>query len=122
MSYFKNKDRDLPEQAVYPGIVGRLIHTDKVTIGDFRIAAGTILPQHAHPHEQISTVLEGTFVFQVGEETRRCGPGDVATIPPNVPHTGEAFTDCRVIDVFSPVREDYREVTNLLLDGLRSPT
>lgn len=105
---FINKERDLPLQEVFPGITGYLIHTTLNTIADFRIAAGTELPEHAHPHEQTSTVLEGRFLFTVGKETRELGPGEVAVIPGNVAHSGKALTDCRIMDVFAPVREDYR--------------
>ena len=115
MSYFTNKARDLPRQSVFPGIEGHLIHTERVTIGDFYIQAGTRLPAHAHPHEQTSTILEGTFEFTVGGETKVCGPGDVAVIPGNVEHSAVAITDCRVLDVFGPVREDYRAETERLL-------
>lgn len=108
MSYFVDKAKDLEAVEVWPGIKGHLIHTDHCTIADFRFTAGTKLPPHEHPHEQTSTVLEGNFSFTVGGETRTLGPGEVAVIPGGVPHAGEALTDCRIIDVFSPVREDYR--------------
>ena len=110
MSYFISKHTDLPLQEVFSGITGHLVHTRLTTIADFRIAAGTKLPAHAHPHEQTSTILEGRFLFTVGGETRELGPGDVAVIPGGVEHSGEALTDCRIIDVFAPVREDYRDV------------
>ncbi|NOY99054.1 MAG: cupin domain-containing protein, partial [Chloroflexi bacterium] len=35
-------------------------------------------------------------------------PGAVAVIPPDVPHAGRAVTDCRIIDVFYPTREEYK--------------
>lgn len=108
MSYFINKATDLPLQEVFPGITGHLIHTELSTIADFRIAAGTALPEHSHPHEQTSTILEGRFLFTVGGETKELGPGEVAVIPGNVAHSGTALTDCRIMDIFSPVREDYR--------------
>lgn len=108
MAYFIDKTTDLPLLEVWPGIRGHIVHTEAATIADFRIAAGTVLPTHAHPHAQTSTVLAGRFRFTVGEETRELGPGEVAVIPGDVPHTGEALTDCRILDVFTPVREDYR--------------
>ncbi|WP_020571785.1 cupin domain-containing protein [Neolewinella persica] len=108
MSYFVNKEQDLPLQEVFPGIQGRLIHTKLTTVADFSIAAGTVLPTHHHPHEQTSTILSGQFLFVVGAEERLLQAGEVAVIPGNVPHSGTALTDCRIIDVFSPVREDYR--------------
>lgn len=108
MKYFINKQEDLPLQEIFPGITGHLIHTDALTIADFRIAKGTVLPEHSHPHEQISTVLEGRFAFIVGGEESILFPGEVAVIPGNVVHSGTALTDCRIIDVFSPAREDYK--------------
>ncbi len=108
MKYFINKEADLPLQEVFPGITGQLIHTEALTIADFRIAKGTVLPEHAHPHEQVSTVLEGRFAFTVGGEERILAAGEVAVIPGNVAHSGTALTDCRIIDVFAPAREDYK--------------
>ncbi len=108
MSYYLNKEKDVPLQEVFPGIKGHLVHTEHCTIADFWITAGTELPLHHHPHEQTSTVLEGEFRFEVDGEERLCFAGDMAVIPSNVPHRGTAITDCRIIDVFSPVREDYR--------------
>ncbi|MFK8164676.1 MAG: cupin domain-containing protein [Lewinella sp.] len=108
MTYFVNKEQDLPVQEVFPGILGRLVHTELTTIADFSIAAGTELPTHHHPHEQTSTILSGEFLFVVGTEERLLKAGDIAVIPGNVPHSGKALTDCRIIDVFAPVREDYR--------------
>lgn len=117
MSYFVNKKTDLPLVEVWPGILGRLIHTELSTIADFRIAAGTVLPEHQHLHEQTSTVLEGRFRFTVGGETRELGPGEVAVIPGKIPHSGEALTDCRIMDVFAPVREDYRTLGGSITDN-----
>lgn len=59
-------------------------------------------------HEQVSYLIAGRFEFTIGEETRLVEAGSVVTIPANVMHSGLALTDCSVVDVFSPVREDYR--------------
>ena len=75
-TYFINKCEDLPLQEVFPGIKGHLIHTKLTTIADFRIAAGTELPTHHHPHEQTSTVLEGRFLFKVGDKERELADKD----------------------------------------------
>lgn len=108
MDYYVNKEKDLPLQEVFPGITGHLVHTEHCTIADFRIAEGTQLPLHHHPQEQTSTVLEGRFLFEINGRKKICKAGDVAVIPGNVPHRGTALSDCRIIDVFSPVREDYK--------------
>ncbi|OAV45941.1 cupin domain-containing protein [Lewinella sp. 4G2] len=109
---YVNKDQDLPLVEVFPGILGHIIHTEACTIADFHIKAGTRLPLHHHPHEQTSTILEGKFEFTVDGVTRKCYAGDVAIMASTVPHEGVALTDCRILDVFHPVREDYRALTN----------
>lgn len=102
---------DLPERELIDGYHVRFVHSDRMTLAYWTIEADAAMPTHDHPHEQVATVLEGTFELQVGGQTRRMGPGDVAVIPPNVPHGGRAVTDCRMIDAFQPVREDYRDVS-----------
>jgi quercetin dioxygenase-like cupin family protein len=53
-------------------------------------------------------VSEGEFELTVDGETEVLRPGVVAVIPSDAEHSGRALTDCRVIDIFHPVREDYR--------------
>jgi quercetin dioxygenase-like cupin family protein len=100
---------DLPEQEPVDGYHVRFVHSDQMTLAYWTVEAGAAIPTHQHPHEQVATVLEGTFELTVDGETRRMGPDDVAVIPSNVPHGGRAVTACRMIDAFQPVREDYRD-------------
>jgi len=53
-------------------------------------------------------VNDGEFELTIDDRTQRLGPGMVAFIPPNAVHSGRAVTRCRIIDVFHPVRDDYR--------------
>ena len=99
---------NLPTQEIFPGLRGKMVHTESVTVADFYLDAGTVLPLHDHPHVQVSTILEGEFEFVVDGEVHLCKAGHVATIPSGVPHSGRAITACRILDVFTPCREDYR--------------
>ena len=90
------------------GFVGRFATGVTMTSVNWTIASGAVLPEHAHHHEQVSHVLSGEFELTIDGETRRLGPGMVAFVPPNVTHSGRALTECRIIDVFHPVRDDYR--------------
>ncbi|MEY3423164.1 MAG: hypothetical protein RIR48_3494 [Bacteroidota bacterium] len=100
--------QDIQEQELIPGFHARLIHTNQLTIGYFQIKAGSVLPEHQHVHEQISNVLSGEFEMSINGEMKVLAPGQVAVIPSNVPHSGRAITDCVIMDVFNPVREDYK--------------
>ncbi|WP_235298130.1 cupin domain-containing protein [Portibacter marinus] len=97
---------ELEEFEVVPGIVGRMIHTDKMTMSFFKIAKGAVLPEHQHFHEQTSCIQSGDFQFTVDGKTKIVSAGDHIVIAPHTPHS--ALTDCTIIDVFVPSREDYK--------------
>jgi len=103
------KITDLEEKEVVPGIKGKFVHSDNMTIVYWNIDAGAVMPDHAHPHEQIVNVLEGEFDLIVEGQTHQAKPGFIAVVPSNVKHGGKAKTNVRILDVFYPVREDYRK-------------
>jgi len=98
----------IEEKEVVPGIFGKFVHSDNITLAYWRITAGSSLPEHKHPHEQIVNLLEGTFEFTMNGETKTVQPGTAIIVPSNVLHSGKAITDSKLIDVFYPVREDYK--------------
>ena len=102
------KLNDLQPKEPVPGYNGRMVHTDNMTVACWTIDAGAPAPNHSHPHEQVTCVIEGEFELTIGGETRVLAPGMVAVIPANVPHSARAITDTRLIDAFHPVRDDYR--------------
>ena len=89
------------------GFHGRFIHTNSMTIVYWDVDAGAALPEHSHPHEQISNLLDGKFEMTIDGHTQRMEQGSIAIVPPHSVHSGRALTRCRFIDVFRPVREDY---------------
>ena len=84
------------------------MHTENVTLVFWEARAGSTFPEHAHPHEQISTIQKGKFQLTINGETQILEEGVAAVIPSNTRHSGIALTDCKLIDVFYPVREDYK--------------
>jgi quercetin dioxygenase-like cupin family protein len=93
---------------VFPGFHGRFIHTATMTFAFWEITQGSAVPEHNHSHEQVVNVLEGKFELTVDGVTQTLEPGMIVTIASNIRHRGRAITDCRILDVFSPVREDYK--------------
>jgi quercetin dioxygenase-like cupin family protein len=96
-------------QEPIPGFHAKFVHSANVTVSYWDVKAGAVLPEHAHPHEQISNMLAGEFELVVNGESCVLTANTVAVIPPEARHSGRALTACRIIDVFYPVREDYRE-------------
>ncbi len=89
------------------GLKAKLVHTETQTYAFWKIDAGTHLPEHQHPHEQISFVTRGKLELTIDNETRIISKGTFAYIPPNTNHSAKAISDVELTDVFSPVREDF---------------
>lgn len=99
----------IAESEPIPGFHGRVVHSDSMTFVLWRIDAGARLPEHHHVHEQVAIVMAGEFELVVDGTPTRMKPGMVGTVPSNARHSGVAITDCRILDVFQPIREDYRD-------------
>ena len=102
------KLKDLPDFEIIKGYRAKMVHVENMSIAHLQIDAGHEIPLHQHPHEQVTNVLSGELEMTVDGETRICKAGDVVMIPSNVLHSAKSITDCWVIDVFQPVREEYR--------------
>lgn len=100
--------KDIPPKELVAGITGYYAHGTSMTFGYVEIKAGSNLPAHQHVHEQITYVIEGKLDMLIGGKQYSLSPGMYHVIPSNTPHSAIAHTDCKLIDVFSPVREDYR--------------
>ncbi len=98
----------LPPRELFPGFTARLVHTPLVTQSYVDCTAGAGFPEHQHPHEQTVVMLEGELELFIDGATYRLTPGMVFAIPGNVPHSGRAVVNSRVLDIFSPPREDLK--------------
>jgi quercetin dioxygenase-like cupin family protein len=100
--------KDIPAKEFVPGLLGKMIHGEMSTLGIWEIRKDAIIPEHQHENEQITMILEGDLQMTIGGITMIFTAGCVQVIPPHVPHSAVALTDCRVIDSWTPVREAYR--------------
>ena len=97
-------------QRIWDGVHGRVVHGDRITLGVLELDANSVVPEHSHEHEQLGMCLSGSLRFRVGDETHELGPGELWTIPSNVPHEVHVGPKgAVVIDVFAPTRDDWRE-------------
>ena len=79
---------------------------------------GATVPAHSHPHEQLGIVLRGMQALVVDGVAHELGPMEGYVLPGHVEHSAYCGPDgATVIDVFAPVREDYREQW----EGLSAP-
>ncbi len=98
----------LNAKTIIKGYEARAIHTGTMTLVYWKVKAGAQMPLHSHLHEQVAHVLEGQFELTLDSETKILEPGMVAVIPPHRMHGGKAITNCLLLDVFQPEREDYK--------------
>lgn len=96
-----------PVERLSDGIGRQMLHTGRMTVARIHLAAGAVVPRHEHENEQVANVVEGRLRFVVGDEEIEVGAGESLAIPSGVPHEVVALEDALVIDVFSPVREDW---------------
>lgn len=99
---------DIKTREIVPGFTGKYYHADSLSIGWLDAKAGHTVPMHSHIHEQVSYVQEGKMLFVIEDEQFILEAGMAITVAPNLKHGATAITDCVLIDVFSPVREDYK--------------
>jgi quercetin dioxygenase-like cupin family protein len=91
-----------------PGVrMKTLVHGERTLLGEFRLDAGTEVPAHSHPYEQTGYLVSGRMVFSVAGDRFEAIAGSSWSIPENVEHGAEVHEDSVVIEVFSPVREEY---------------
>ena len=95
------------EKEIIKGYFARYVHTPNMTIQYCRIIANSPMPEHFHPHEQISMVINGRFEMNIDGEKIVLEEGSALIIPPNKKHSGLPLTDCYIIDVFHPRRADF---------------
>ena len=72
-----------------------------------RLDAGSKMPEHQHPQEQIVHILEGRMKLIVNGTLHELTAGDSFYLASNVPHGVETIEDTRVLDTFSPPRDEY---------------
>lgn len=108
MRHFCDLERREAKEII-PGVRIRTFWGDEMLLSIADLDANVAMPIHSHPHEQAGTVISGELELTIGGETRLLERGGCFIVPGGVEHgakTGDI--PVRVLDVFSPVREDYQ--------------
>lgn len=91
-----------------PGITRKtLVHGERTLLSRFHLAADSQLPRHSHPNEQTGYMITGHMRLTIGDVMYEILPGDAWNIPAGLEHHAEVLEDSVVIEVFSPLRQDY---------------
>lgn len=85
-----------------------LVYGNNTLLCEFKLAKGKLLPMHQHPHEQTGYLVTGHMILIIDGERHEMKPGDSWTINGNVEHGAEIIEESLAVEVFSPVRDDYK--------------
>ncbi len=92
-------------------LLRRQIHgyDDKIMLVIAEFKAGGVGQLHKHHHSQVTYVASGEFEMTIGDVVKTIKQGDSYYIPPHVMHGCTCIKPGQLIDVFSPMREDFVE-------------
>jgi quercetin dioxygenase-like cupin family protein len=97
--------------ALAEGVTGRPLFGRGAMLNLIEFEPEATVPLHSHPHEQLGIVLRGMQALVVDGIAHELGPLEGYVLPGGVEHSAYCGPDgALVLDVFQPVREDYREL------------
>ena len=104
------KTEGLEWEEVAPGMRRKFMgYNDEIMMVQVEFDKGGIGARHAHVHSQTTYVVSGSFEVAIGDKKQVLNGGDGFFIPPHVEHGAVCLEDGMLIDVFSPIREDFME-------------
>ena len=93
-----------------------LSYSEKLMTVELRFPKGGVGAPHSHPHEQIGYIISGKLIYkEAGQPDKLLQTGDTYYVRPNAVHGIEAVEDTMLLDIFTPMREDFVKNSNLLL-------
>jgi quercetin dioxygenase-like cupin family protein len=107
------ENEELQWQTASPGMKRKIMsYDDRLMLVKVAFEKGAVGTLHQHPHTQISHVESGLFEVEIGGDKKVLKSGDAFYIPPNVLHGAVCLEEGVLLDIFSPMREDF--ITNEL--------
>ena len=95
-------------ETVEPGVKSKIMgYDDRIMLVHVIFEKGGFGSIHKHHHSQVSYVSSGVFDITIDGETQKLEEGDSFYVPPNTPHGAFCLEAGELIDVFSPMREDF---------------
>jgi len=103
-----NKLDKISGDEIIPGFVGKFIHGKEMSLAFWKVKKNSTVPVHNHYHEQCLYVKKGMFELTIKSKKKILKENELIVIKSNEKHSGTALTDCELIDVFAPAREEYK--------------
>ena len=103
------ENRNVPARDLGGGVERKVLSYSKNLMAcELTFEKGAVGAPHSHPHEQIGYIISGKLVYQEeGCEDNILGTGDTYYVAPNVVHGVKILEDTKLLDIFTPMREDF---------------
>ena len=102
------ENKDIPWEQMDTGVKRKIMAwDDKLMVVKVSFDKGGVGSLHQHYHSQITHIESGIFEVEIGDEKKVLSSGDGFYIPPNIMHGAVCLEAGVLIDVFSPMREDF---------------
>jgi quercetin dioxygenase-like cupin family protein len=102
------KDEEFEWEVVGEGIKRKIMGYDNsIMMVNVLFEKGAVGALHEHYHSQVTNVASGAFEVTINNVTKVLKEGDCFYIPPHVVHGVLCLEPGLLIDVFSPIREDF---------------
>ena len=104
---------ELITEPVAPGVTRKIMgFNNQIMMVKVYFDEGSEGYVHSHFHSQVAYVESGEFDVTVGEEMNTLVAGDCFFMEPNISHGAICKKAGVLIDVFSPMREDFLAENN----------
>ena len=103
------ENKNIPSTDLGGGVTRKVLsYSQNLMSVELYFKKGAIGAKHSHPHEQIGYVISGKLVYQEdGREDKILETGDTYYVAPNVVHGVQILEDTKLLDIFTPMREDF---------------
>jgi quercetin dioxygenase-like cupin family protein len=99
---------DSPTSKPEPGMIRAVLaYSPELMLVRHHFTRGWVGAAHSHPHHQLVYVVSGSIAITVEGETQTANAGDSFVVDGGLTHQAIALEDSEVLDIFTPVREDY---------------
>ncbi len=105
-NYFINSEIEGKE--VDPGVFRIVLaYNNNLMVCELHFQKGAVGSLHSHPHEQCTYIISGKFEFNINGVKKVLGAGDSTYKEPGVVHGAVCLEEGKLIDIFTPAREDF---------------